>query len=83
MFYWCLFFAKIIGAFNCICQNLRKLLYRVELVRLVRFVGVDAHTCISIYICIVFLKKEEFGKKICQYCQPNGLQYILARNLFW
>jgi hypothetical protein len=45
------------------CQNLRKLLYRVRLARLVRFLGVDA----SIYIYTVFLKKEEFGKKICQY----------------
>jgi hypothetical protein len=49
------------------CQNLRKLLYRVGLAQLIRFLGVDAHTYISIYICTVFLKKEEFGKKICQY----------------
>jgi hypothetical protein len=50
-----------------ICQNLRKLLYKVGLARLVRFVEVDAHTYMSIYIYTVFFKKEEFGKKICQY----------------
>jgi hypothetical protein len=58
------------------CQNLRKLLYRVGLARLVRFVGVDAHTCMSIYICIVFLKKRRVWQENMSILYIGNILYV-------